>query len=167
MKGCNLAYVSFNRVKDLNTHHQLYHPNSIYKCHHCKKTVHTPSTWRFHQYCQCPKLHKCDDCSKYFLFKSTLKQHRRRHISQKLFKCFHGGCYMSYKHPQDLNRHTVTHQQLMFECELCDKTFKQKRLLKHHEVVHTNVQSYLCPHCDQHFKHNNQLYRHKKKYHRH
>ena len=75
VKGCNLAYISFNRVNDLNMHHRLYHPNSLYKCHQCKKTVHTPSTWRFHQYCQCPKLHKCDDCSKYFLFKSTLKQH--------------------------------------------------------------------------------------------
>ena len=27
VKGCNLAYISFNRVKDLNAHHQLYHPN--------------------------------------------------------------------------------------------------------------------------------------------
>ena len=75
VEGCNLAYASFNRVKDLNVHHWLYHPKSLYKCCQCKKTVHTPSTRRFHQYCQCPKLHKCDDCIKYFLFKSTLKQH--------------------------------------------------------------------------------------------
>ena len=126
VKGCNLAYISFNRVKDLKVHHQLYHHNSLYKCRQCKKTVHSPSTWRFHQYCQCPELHKCDDCSKYFLFKSTLKQHRCRHISQRLFKCFHWGCYMSYKHPQDLSRHTAMHQQITFECELCDKSFKQK-----------------------------------------
>ena len=165
--GCNLAFVSFNRVKDLNAQHWLYHPNSLYKCHQCKKTVHIPSTWRFHQYCQQPKLHKFDNCIKFFLFKSTLKQHRHRHISQRLFKCFHGGCYMSYKHPQDLSRHTATHEQIMFECDLCDKTFKQKRLLKHHEAVHTNAQPYLCPNCGQCFKHNKQLYRHKKKYHHH
>ena len=109
VKGCNLAYNSFNRVKDVNAHHWLYHPNSHYKCRQCKKTVHTPSTWRYHQYCQRPKLHKCGDCNKFFLFKSTLKQHCRRHISQRLFKCFHGGCYMSYKHLQDLSRHTATH----------------------------------------------------------
>ena len=167
VKGCNLAYISFNRVKDLNTHHRLYHPNSHYKCHQCKKTVHNPSTWRYHQYCQCPKLHKYGDCNKFFLFKSTLKQHCRRHISQRLFKCFHGGCYKTYKHPQDLSRHTATHQQITFECDLCDKTFKQKRLLKRHEAVHTNAQPYVCPHCDQCFMHNNQLYRHKKMYHHH
>ena len=167
VKGCNLAYVTFNRVKDLNAHHQLYHPNSHYKCRQCKKTVHTPSTWRYHQYCQCLRLHKCGDCNKFFLFKSTLKQHHHSHISQRLFKCFHGGCYMSYKHLQDLSRHAAMHQQITFECDLCDKTFKQKRLLKRHEVVHTNDQPYQCPHCGQCFKHNNQLYRHKKKYHCH
>ena len=157
---CNLAYISFNRVKDLNAHHRLYHPNSHYKCHQCKKTVHTPSTWRYHQYCQCPRLHKCGDCNKFFLFKSTLKQHHRSHISQRLLKCFHGGCYMSYKYLQDLSRHAATHQQITFECDLCDETFKQKHLLKRHEVVHTNAQPYQCPHCGQCFKHNNQLYRH-------
>ena len=91
VKGCNLAYITFNRVKDLNAHHWLYHPNSHYKCHQCKKTVHTPSTWRYHQYCQHLRLHKCGDCNKLFQFKSTLKQHCRSHIFQRLFKCFHGG----------------------------------------------------------------------------
>ena len=154
VKGCNLAYVTFNRIKDLNVHHRLYHPNLHYKSHQCKKTVHTPSTWRYHQYCQCLRLHKCGDLNKFFLFKSTLRQHCRSHISQRLFKCFNGGCYMSYKHPQDLSRHAAMYQQITFECDLCDKTFKQKRLLKRHEVVHTNDQLYQCPHCGQCFKHN-------------
>ena len=33
---------------------------------------------------------------------------------------------MSYKHPQDLSRHAAMHQQKTFDCDLCDKTFKQK-----------------------------------------
>ena len=37
VKGCNLAYITFNRVKDVNAPHRLYHPNSHYMCHHCKK----------------------------------------------------------------------------------------------------------------------------------
>ena len=72
---------------------------------------------------------------------------------------------MSYKHPQDLERHTTAHQLIKFECEMCDKAFNQKRLLKHHAVVHTNVMPYHCWICNTGFKHNNQLYRHKKKYH--
>ena len=64
-----------------------------------------------------------------------------------------------------LSRHAATHQQITFDCDLCDKTFKEKRLLKQHEVVHTNDEPYRCQLCGKTFKHNNQLYRHKKKYH--
>ena len=109
--GCTMAYVTFNTVKDLNTHHGIYHWNTVYKCQQCKKTINTPSTWRFHRYCQKLKIHKCDNCGKQFMFVSKLKQHWHKHISQKLYKCFYGGCNRSYKHPQDLESHTATHQQ--------------------------------------------------------
>ena len=148
VKGCTIAYMTFNTVKDLNTHHQIYHSNIVYKCHQCKKIINTLSTWRFHKYCQKPKVYKCDNCNKQFMFRSKLKQHRCKHILQKLFKCFYGGCNRSYKHPQDLKRHTATHQQIKFECEMCDKTFGQKHLLKHHAAVHTNVMLYHCPICN-------------------
>ena len=165
VRGCRLAYVTFNKVKDLNTHHQIYHSNVLFKCQKCGKSINTPSTWRNHKYCEKPKLHKCDSCSKYFLFKNTLRQHKRSHISQKLFKCFYGGCNRHYKHPQYLKRHTATHQQVKLDCELCDKTFGQKHLLKCHEVVHTNILAYRCDPCNLQFKHYNQLYRHRKKCH--
>ena len=129
VKGFALACITFNTIKDLNTHYQIYHGNIVYKCHKCKKIINTLSTWRFHKYCQKPKVYKCDNCNKQFMFRSKLKQHRHKHISQKLFKCFYGGCNRSYKHPQDLERHTFTHQQIKFECEMCDKTFSQKHLI--------------------------------------
>ena len=37
VKGCTLAYASFNRLKDLNTHHRIYHPTIYYKCRKCRK----------------------------------------------------------------------------------------------------------------------------------
>ena len=64
--GCTMAYVTFNTVKDLNMHHRIYHWNTVYKCQQCKKTINTPSTWRFHRYCQKLKIHKCDDWGKRF-----------------------------------------------------------------------------------------------------
>ena len=165
VKSCALAYITFNTVKALNTHHHIYHSNIVYKCHKCKKVINTLSMWRFHTYCHKSKVYKCDHCDDQFMFRSKLKQHKRKHISQKLFKCFYGGCTMSYKHPQDLERHTSAHQQIKFECEMCDKAFSQKHLLKRHAVVHTNVMPYHCRICNTVFKHNNQLYRHKKKCH--
>ena len=37
VRGCTLAYASFNRLKDLNTHHRIYHPTIYYKCRHFRK----------------------------------------------------------------------------------------------------------------------------------
>ena len=45
VRGCTLAYTSFKRLKDLNTHHRIYHPLIYYKCRHCRKRIYTPSTW--------------------------------------------------------------------------------------------------------------------------
>ena len=37
VRGCTLTYASFNRLKDLNTHHRIYHPTIYYKCRQCRK----------------------------------------------------------------------------------------------------------------------------------
>ena len=39
VRGCTLTYASFNRLKDLNTHHRIYHPTIYYKCKHCRKRI--------------------------------------------------------------------------------------------------------------------------------
>ena len=165
VRGCTLAYTSFKRLKDLNTHHRIYHPLIYYNCRHCRKRIYTPSTWQFHQYCQRPKLKKCTVCNKFFLFENTLKQHRRCHSKVKMFRCIFGRCQQSYKHPQDLSRHVAMHQEVTYNCEMCDKTFTQRRLLKRHEVIHTNLLPHVCRHCSQAFHHSTQLYRHKHKFH--
>ena len=159
-----LTYVTFNTVKDLNTH-WLYHTGLMYKCKKCNKTVYTPSTWKFHNYCQKPKLYQCNTCHKKFMYSSKMRQHRHIHITQKHFKCFHGGCSKTYKHPQDLEWNAVTHLNTKFECVLCEKSFNQWCLLKRHEVVHSNVLKYFCTTCEIGFKHYNQLYWHKNKNH--
>ena len=113
INGCPLAYVTFHKVRELNTRHRLYHLNMVYRCKKCHKTVTTPSTWKFHNYCQMPKLHKCDVCRTKFMYSSRLKQHKCSHITQKHYKCFHGGCNKTYKHLQDLEHHTSTHLNIM------------------------------------------------------
>ena len=42
IKGCTLAYVSFKTYKDLNMHHHIYHPNILFKCPSCKKSIYHP-----------------------------------------------------------------------------------------------------------------------------
>ena len=109
VKNCALSCITFHTVKALNTHHRTYHSHISYKCQKCKKMIYTLSTWRFHMYCQKPKVYKCEHCDDQFMFRSKLKQYKRKHFSQNLLKCFYGGSTVSYKHPQDLKRHTVVH----------------------------------------------------------
>ena len=65
IKGCTLAYVSFNTFKDLNAHHHIYHQSILFKCPSCGKSFATPSTWKNHKYgCTRQKLFKCNSCRK-------------------------------------------------------------------------------------------------------
>ena len=85
VKNCALSYITFHTVKALNTHHRIYHSHIYYKCQKCKKRIYIPSTWRFHTYCQKPKVYKCEHCADQFMFRNKLKQHKCKHISQKPF----------------------------------------------------------------------------------
>ena len=157
-----MSYVSLRSVKDLNTHHHLYHKLVTYQCPTCKKTLATPTAFKWHQYMHLPLTYKCDRCNNTYVYKSKLQQHSRVHHKYKKYNCCFGRCQKSYRHPQDLERHISTHSGLSFECALCNKTFWQKKLLRRHEVVHTDVTRYTCKLCNKGFKHQNQLYRHKK-----
>ena len=83
-------------------------------------------------------------CYSTFPFLSGVKNHRRVHLSQRLFKCFAGGCKSSFKHPQDLHRHIAKHIGKHFTCEKCGHSTYQARLLQRHQVVHQSKQKYKC-----------------------
>ena len=157
---CKLAYVTYHSVRSINAHHRTYHPGITYTCGKCSKLLNTPIALKWHMYSHGNQAYKCDKCSKMFVYKSKLRQHCRSHIKQKLYKCCHGKCRAEYRHPQDLARHVLTHTHQIFECDLCEKTFKQKRLLRRHEAIHSTTCRYFCQRCNKGFVHNNQLYRH-------
>ena len=157
-----MAYVTFNTVRSLTAHHRLHHHQVTYQCSTCNKTLPTTNSLCLHQYCHQSKEYKCAKCDKKFVHESRLKQHEPKHKMHKIFKCFHGACLKKYKHPQDLARHVESHLNVRHECDFCDKSFKEKRLLKCHLAVHLKTTSYKCANCEKSFRHSNQLYRHKK-----
>ena len=159
---CKLAYVTYHSVRSINAHHRTYHPGTTYICEKCSKLLNTPTALKWHMYNHGNQAYKCDKCLKMFVYKSKLRQHRRSHIKQKLYQCCHGKCRKEYRHPQDLARHVLTHTDWFFECDLCEKMFKQKRLLRRHEAIHSNTSRHFCQRCSKGFVHNNQLYRHQK-----
>ena len=70
---CKMAYITFNSVKELNAHHKVFHSNVTYKCPWCRKTLVTPNSLKFYQYCHKPKTHICPDCNKHFTYISKLQ----------------------------------------------------------------------------------------------
>ena len=100
------------------------------------------SNVRDHRYVHRYSPFKCLQCQRTFPFKSGVNNHRRAHLSQKLFKCFAGRCQKAYKHPQDLHRHVKSHLRAAFWCSKCGHLTYQKRLLKWHEVTHKDEYKY-------------------------
>ena len=128
--NCKQTYRSFHSVQALNVHHHIFHPRILFRCRICLRIHCTPSSDWYHKYEHQQPTYTCPGCDKSFVFNSKLQQHRRVHIKQRLYRCFHGGCTKSYKHPQDLTRHANSHLSKKFECLICDYSGDQKCLLK-------------------------------------
>ena len=116
--NCKQAYRSFHSVQALNVHHQIFHPRILFRFRICPKIYHTPSSDWYHKYEHQQPTYSCPGYDKSFVINSKLQQHRRAHIKQRLYRCFHGGCTKSYKYPQDLARHANSHLLKKFECPI-------------------------------------------------
>ena len=165
VRGCIMAYVTFNTVCSITAHHCLHHQHVTFSCPNCDKKLPTPNSLQLHQYSHKAKTYSCNVCNDSFVHINKLKQHQRKHCKQKVYKCFHGSCTKKYKHPQDLRHHVESHLKTTYECDLFDKCFKEKRLLKHHLAIHQKIPAYSCDKCSEGFHHNNQLYCHSRKCH--
>lgn len=93
------------------------------------------------------KKHLCEFCSKSFMWKSLLDEHRRTHTKEKPHKCrVCGAGFGSYA---GLWKHKVVHVDVKpFECQVCHKWFKRSVQLKYHTELHTGTKLLKCDFCD-------------------
>ena len=163
IKNCSQAFVRFKSVKDLEHPPCDFSPECLFKCPQCPKHLWTPSSARFHHYEHQPPKYTCQSCNLQFIYQSKLAQPRQVHIWQRKYKCFHRGCNHQYKHPQDLTRHAAAHIGKTYECDICDYSSNQKRMLKCHVAIHQSEPKFKCTQCGKGFVHNNQLHLQRKK----
>ena len=109
--------------------------------------------------------YKCMQCNRSFPFLSGVKNHKRAHLWQRLFKCFTGRCKCAFKHLQDLHRHIGLHIGKQFKCDKCDHSTYQACLLQRHQVVHKSVQKHSCGICNFKMKYRWSLDYHSKRLH--
>lgn len=93
------------------------------------------------------KLHQCEYCSKTFMWKSVLDEHRRTHTKEKPHKC--NVCGVGFGSYAGLWKHRVVHvDNKPFECQECHKRFKRSIQLKYHMELHTGTETLQCDTCD-------------------
>ncbi|XP_035901533.1 zinc finger protein 33A-like isoform X1 [Anopheles stephensi] len=73
---------------------------------------------------------ECDICGKLFKLRRMLKIHMRVHSADQPYQC--SKCPKRFKSRNAKKVHEITHDGTIFECELCDKTYRYKSLLSMH-----------------------------------
>lgn len=100
---------------------------------------------------KCSSKIECDVCQKPFSSKSSMKNHRLRHIVDKPYTC--EICLKSFANPFELKKHTIVHvKKKLFSCKICAKTFTRRGSLRVHQRLHTDVETkFECTICKKKF----------------
>nr|XP_045595079.1 uncharacterized protein LOC123756114 [Procambarus clarkii]XP_045595080.1 uncharacterized protein LOC123756114 [Procambarus clarkii]XP_045595081.1 uncharacterized protein LOC123756114 [Procambarus clarkii]XP_045595082.1 uncharacterized protein LOC123756114 [Procambarus clarkii]XP_045595083.1 uncharacterized protein LOC123756114 [Procambarus clarkii]XP_045595084.1 uncharacterized protein LOC123756114 [Procambarus clarkii]XP_045595085.1 uncharacterized protein LOC123756114 [Procambarus clarki len=134
------------------------------ECSVCAKSFAQKRTLWAHMLGAHPELHSCSECCAAFTTSEYLSHHKAQH--QKLHVC--SRCGMAFTNKSSLNRHrqqmhsgnTITAEDKVFACEICDARFHQQSDLKRHMLGHTGEKPYRCKHCDAGFTRTSSLNKH-------
>lgn len=159
--------------------------NEIYECDKCTKIYVSKDSYENHlhthegkQLCPiCKKFYKynnfekhfekhnldiyCKICNKRFKKESLLLQHMLSHdqvnIKEEEMKCTQ--CDLTFNNSRLFNIHQKEHISL-FKCDICNKEFTAKGMLRRHVKLHTENNKYCCSKCPKSYSRRDQLIDH-------
>ena len=92
---------------------------------------------------------KCDSCDKTYCRKENLRQHQEREHLQIRHPCDICGKIFSTR--DVLNAHRKLHTTENFKCDQCDQKFKSNKYLYKHKQKHLGVKKFICAFCGKSF----------------
>lgn len=102
---------------------------------------------------------RCDECSRCFTQKHSLRAHRRIHTDSRPYQC--PLCARGFRDSCALKKHALIHSdQRPHQCHVCGSRFRQRGVLVRHIRTHTGDRPHRCPLCAKAFIERNSLLRH-------
>jgi len=197
--SCEICKKSFTDRYKLKRHSDLHLEGKTYECSICSAKFLTQSKLHYHK-----SKHKenedqskkkqrivCDLCDESFATKDGLKKHQTTHsdrlttslsdhkkthhssetsqgedldkteVPMEIFKC--DLCEKTFPNRRSLTVHAIAHtDERPFSCNQCKKTYKTKKHLAEHERTHSDVKKHECNVCHKGFSEKTRLTRHMK-----
>ncbi|XP_077058196.1 uncharacterized protein LOC143710837 [Siphateles boraxobius] len=94
---------------------------------------------------QSRQLHVCNICNKFFIYKRTLRRHKRFHTGEKPYSC--SLCSKTFILRKTLRQHKKLHLRRPYSCTQCGKRFKHWRKLRIHWRSHAGESPFKCSLC--------------------
>ena len=105
------------------------------------------------------RLRKCDAPRKRNKCKSDLINHPTSYIRVKTYEC--NICEKAFKQPIHLTEHMRIHTgEKPFRCKECGRAFSQSASLTTHQRIHTGEKPFECEECGKAFRHRSSLNQH-------
>eukprot|EP00095_Tigriopus_kingsejongensis_P004451 snap_masked-scaffold168_size293125-processed-gene-0.4 protein:Tk04451 transcript:snap_masked-scaffold168_size293125-processed-gene-0.4-mRNA-1 annotation:"hypothetical protein L798_10126" len=123
----------FKSITALSGHKQVHTNERPFVCDQCPFSAKFKSNLNIHKKIHDGNIFRCDfaNCSYFTPKLSYLKNHRRTHSGEKIFKC--PECERGFVEKSQMTRHQLIHSDTMpFACSKCDFKTKRKDKLKNH-----------------------------------
>lgn len=110
------------------------------------------------------KSYDCTLCNEQFATKFERDEHKKTHLTEKLFVCELCGLQCSSKCSLIFHNLRIHAVDKSFSCAKCTRRFSCKSDLRNHMVTHKNEKMHACDQCQKRFNHKTGLRAHKLKH---